>query len=249
MVLYFTGTGNSRYIASRIAGATGDTLFCINDRIKAGDTSPVATGARVVIVVPTYAWRIPRLVRRWLMQTELTGAAQAWFVMDCGGAVGNAGRYNRRLCRQKQLAYQGTAQIVMPENYIALFHAPQAEKARRIIARAEPDIDRAIAAIQAGHPLAPRPVTLHDRFLSGLVNPYFYAFIVKAKAFTVSDGCVGCGECARRCPTNNITLKDGRPVWGRHCTHCMACICYCPKEAIEYGEKSVGQPRYHYEAL
>ena len=29
---------------------------------------------------------------------------------------------------------------------------------------------------------------------------------------------------------------------------CMACICYCPKEAIEYGKKSKGKPRYHFEA-
>ena len=29
----------------------------------------------------------------------------------------------------------------------------------------------------------------------------------------------------------------------------MACICYCPKEAIEYGKKSRGKPRYHFEAL
>ena len=38
-------------------------------------------------------------------------------------------------------------------------------------------------------------------------------------------------------------------VWGKNCTHCMACICYCPKEAIEYGKKSKGKPRYHFEAL
>ena len=48
---------------------------------------------------------------------------------------------------------------------------------------------------------------------------------------------------------NNIALKDGKPVWENACIHCMACICYCPKEAIEYGKKSVGQPRYHFEAL
>lgn len=48
---------------------------------------------------------------------------------------------------------------------------------------------------------------------------------------------------------NNIRLENGKPVWGKNCTHCMACICYCPKEAIEYGEKSKGKPRYHFEAL
>ena len=85
--------------------------------------------------------------------------------------------------------------------------------------------------------------------MSGPVNPIFYKFFVKANAFTASGACIGCGQCAKRCPMNNITLKDGKPVWGKNCTHCMACICYCPVSAIEYGKKSVGQPRYHFEAL
>ena len=55
MILYFTGTGNSRYIAKRIAEALGDELLSMNDRIKAGDTSPVTSDKRLVIVTPTYA--------------------------------------------------------------------------------------------------------------------------------------------------------------------------------------------------
>ena len=95
MVLYFTGTGNSKYVAQRIAAALGDTLFCMNDRIRAGDTSPVETGRRLVIVTPTYAWRIPRLVRDWLRSTELRGAEPAWFVMTCGSELGSADKHNR----------------------------------------------------------------------------------------------------------------------------------------------------------
>ena len=85
--------------------------------------------------------------------------------------------------------------------------------------------------------------------MSGPVNPIFYKCFVKADAFTVSEACIGCGQCVKRCPMNNVAIKDGKPVWGRNCTHCMACICYCPVSAIEYGKKSVGQPRYHFEAL
>ena len=33
MVLYFTGTGNSRYIAQRIAKALSDQLLSMNDHI------------------------------------------------------------------------------------------------------------------------------------------------------------------------------------------------------------------------
>ena len=249
MVLYFTGTGNSRHIAERIAHALNDTLISLNDRIKSGDITPLAVNGRLVLVMPTYAWRIPRIVRDHLLRTELRGARETWFVMDCGSEIGNAAKYNRALCREKGLVYMGTAQIVMPENYIAMFSAPQADEAREIVAKAEPSIDRAIAAIQRNQPFAPTRNNLYDRFMSGPVNLIFYKFFVNADAFTVSDACISCGQCAKRCPMNNVTLKDGKPVWGKACTHCMACICYCPVSAIEYGKKSVGQPRYHFEAL
>ena len=249
MILYFSGTGNSKYVAKRIADALGDEIVNLNDRIKSSDTSPVETGERLIVVTPTYAWRIPRVVREWLLKTELRGAKQAWFVMTCGSEIGNADKYNREICVEKGLACMGTAQIVMPENYIAMFGAPQADEARKIVAKAKPSIDRAIAAIRAGECFAPTRNNLYDRFMSGPVNPIFYKFFVKADAFTVSDACISCGQCAKRCPMNNVTLKDGKPLWGKTCTHCMACICYCPVSAIEYGKKSVGQPRYHFEAL
>lgn len=249
MILYFSGTGNSRYAAQRMAEALGEPLLCMNDRIKAGDTAPIETGPRLIVVTPTYAWRIPRIVEDWLLRTELVGARQAWFVMTCGSEIGSAAKYNRALCQARGIGYMGTAQLVMPENYIAMFNAPQPEEARQIVARAQPDIDRAIAAVRDGNAFPPPRDNLYDRLMSGPVNPIFYACIVKAKAFTVSDACTGCGQCARRCPTNSITIRDGRPVWGQGCTHCMACICYCPAEAIEYGKKSLGKPRYHFEAL
>ena len=110
-------------------------------------------------------------------------------------------------------------------------------------------LDESIAAIQSDRHFASPRSNLYDRFMSSAVNPLFYPLFVKANAFTVSSACIGCGQCVRRCPANNITLHDGKPVWGKDCTHCMACICYCPAEAIEYGKKSLGKPRYHFEAL
>lgn len=249
MILYFSGTGNSRYIAQRLASALHDELLDLNARIKAGDTSDVAVNGRLIVVTPTYAWRIPRVVRDWLRKTRLPSAAETWFVMSCGDEIGNADRYNRALCRKIGLRYRGTAKIVMPENYIAMFHAPQAAASRAIVAKAEAQIDRAADEIKNSRAFAAPRLSLSDRLKSGPVNPIFYTFFVKDKAFAANEACSGCGACAKRCPMNNITLKGGKPVWGGACTHCMACICYCPAEAIEYGQKSVGEPRYHFEAL
>ena len=245
MVFYFTGTGNSLYIAKRIAEITGDTLVSMNDKIKHNDTQAIHTDNRLIFVVPTYGWRIPRIVEQWIQATQFTGAGKTWFVMNCGGEIGNAAKYLRRLCAQKGFTYMGTAPVVMPENYIAMFNAPGDAEATQIIEKAAPVIDSAAHKIEKDEAFPAPRNNLYDRFMSGAVNPMFYRLFVKADAFYAGDKCVGCGKCAELCPLNNITLKDGKPVWGKSCTHCMACICRCPVEAIEYGKKSVGKPRYH----
>ena len=245
MIFYFTGTGNSLYIAKRIAEATGDSIISINNKIKQNDTQPIYTENRLIFVVPTYGWRIPRIVEQWIQAVQFTGAKKAWFVMDCGGEIGNAAKYIRRLCGQKGFTYMGTAPVVMPENYIAMFNTPESAEAKQIIEQAGPVIDSAAQNI-VNDGVFPQPRNnLYDRFMSYAVNPIFYRLIVKADAFYAGGQCVGCGKCAELCPLNNITLKGGKPVWGKNCTHCMACICRCPVEAIEYGKKSAGKPRYH----
>ncbi len=66
MIFCFSGTGNSRYIAKRIAEATSEEILDLNQKIKTQDVSPLRTGQNVIVVVPTYAWRIPRMVSEWL---------------------------------------------------------------------------------------------------------------------------------------------------------------------------------------
>ena len=44
--------------------------------------------------------------------------------------------------------------------------------------------------------------------------------------------CTACGLCARRCPTGNIVMKDGKPRFGSECTTCLRCVYACPSKAI-----------------
>ena len=249
MILYFSGTGNSRYVANRISERTNQALLCLNDRIKAEDFSNITTGENVVLVTPTYAWRIPTVVSDFLKKVKLVGAEKIWFVMTCGGEIGNSAKYNSALAGEKNLQYMGTAQIVMPENYIALFGVPEKDEARKIVANSENDIVKMLDCIADGKELATPRNNLYDKFMSSVVNPIFYPLCVKDKAFYVSDKCIGCGKCVSLCPLNNIKLENNKPVWNGNCTHCMACISYCPTEAIEYGKKSAKKQRYTFEGL
>ncbi len=78
------------------------------------------------------------------------------------------------------------------------------------------------------------------------LNPVWVKLKLTAKDFHVTDKCIGCGICEKRCPLNNISLKDKKPVWGNDCTHCMACIGNCPAEAIEYGNISQTKEKYRF---
>lgn len=245
MILYFSGTGNSAYVAETIAGEIGDMAVNLFDKIRSHDITPLESQKTWVVVTPTYAWRIPRILQEWLEKTELKGSRDIMFAMTCGADIGNAGKYLKELSAAKGMNYLGCQEIVMPENYIAMFKTPSADEARRIIQKAQAAIEELMKALQTGAPLPERKISLTDRITSGPVNKIFYSMFVHAKKFYATDQCISCGLCAQVCPMKNVALEEGKPVWGSDCTHCMACICRCPKEAIEYGKHSVGLPRYY----
>lgn len=244
MILYFSGTGNSEYAAKRIGKEIQDEVLNLFERIRNHDDTGLLSERPWVIVTPTYAWRIPRIVEEWLMKTELSGSREIYFVMTCGGDNGNAGAYLKKLCAAKKMAYRGCISVVMPENYIALFRVPDKEESLAVMEQSEPKLKEAAGCIKDGREFPTPQISFTGRINSGVVNDIFYPLLVHAKKFYSTNACVSCGLCERVCPTENIRLENGRPVWGKRCTHCMACINRCPKEAIEYGKNSQGKPRY-----
>ena len=244
MIVYFSGTGNSRFAARKLAERLQDEWLDAGIAIKNREKGSLSSEKPWVFVVPTYAWQMPRVFADYLRKTGFSGSRDAYFVLTCGGEIGNAGAYAETLCREMGLRYRGILEVVMPENYIAMFDAPEEAEACRIVEQALPVIEEGAAYIQRNEPFPPYRTCMLDRLKSGVVHASFYKLFVKANAFSVGDSCTGCGTCAESCPLNNISLTDGKPVWGKNCTHCMACICGCPAEAIEYGTISRGKPRY-----
>lgn len=244
MILYFSGTGNSEYTAKRIAEYIDDDCINLFDKLKSKDYSEIKSDKPFVIVTPTYAWQIPHILRDWINSTVFSGNSQIYFVLTCGGEIGNALKYARKLSEDKGFDYMGCVEILMPENYIAMFDAPETQQALEIVDTAESDIKATALRIKNGEMLNVKGVHLIDRVKSSIVNLIFYPVFVHAKKFVVSDKCIGCARCVTDCVMSNISLVDGKPVWQDNCTHCMACICRCPVGAIEYGNISKGKPRY-----
>lgn len=244
MIVYFSGTGNSRYVARLFAEALDDELLDAGDCLKSGKSADLTSEKPWVFVAPTYAWRIPRVFDRFIRSSRFSGARTAYFVLTCGDGVGRADYYAGDLCRDKGLAFLGLLPVIMPENYLALYDVPEDEQAREIVRAALPTVRAGIERVRGRRPFDRVPRSLRSSFQSRMINPLFYRFIVTARPFYASDACAACGRCVEVCPLRNIVLSDGKPHWGPDCTHCMACISACPAQAIEYGRRSAEKNRY-----
>ena len=110
--------------------------------------------------------------------------------------------------------------------------------------KADRSLDRIARRLKINDDLLPVKTGVVGKVSSSLVNKIYYPLIVKDKKFYAAATCNGCGLCEKKCPLGNITMTDGKPQWHGDCTHCMACIAYCPTEAIEYGSISKGKRRY-----
>ena len=248
MILYFSGTGNSRFAAQKIAELCQDELVSINrisrQRILDPFNAQYAFSSKspFVVVCPTYCWHIPRIVEDFLYESRFLGSGEMYFLLTCGSGTGSADNHASDICKKLELRFMGLSSILMPENYICLFRAPEADDAVGIIRASMAQIESTTSLIAAGRSISDSNA---GRSFPDFLYRLFYRFFVTDRKFTVKESCVGCGLCARLCPTVNITIRNNLPVWQGHCVQCQSCIAVCPVDAIEFGRRSRKKRRYY----
>ncbi len=246
MILYFSGTGNTKHIATLLAEKTGERLYSVNDAMKKAEIPDLTSEDTIVALMPVYAWQSPKVVMDWLSACKLKKSQRIYFVLTCGGDSGNAKKYLKEYCERRSLTYMGTYPVAMPDNYIIMFDAPKEAESKEMISKAESMIGDIADVILSRKAFEESPAKLSDKLKSGMINPMFNKYYIGSKAFYAEDTCISCGKCVELCPLNNIKLEDNKPTWGKSCTHCMACISYCPVTAIEYGKNTKGKARYYF---
>lgn len=244
MIVYFSGTGNSRFVAKRIAELTQDELCDASVYTREGKGADFTRPGCYVFVSPVYVSAPPRVFQDFIRRSRFPNNVRAYFIMTCAGGMGGSPEYCRRLASEKGFAYLGTVQVCMPQNYLAFFKTHSPEENREKVREALPVIEGIADYILNGRELPDPGMKAWEYLSTEMIIGMYYKDFMRDKAFRATDACIGCGRCAAVCPLGNVRLEDGHPVWGGSCTHCMACINLCPKNAIEYGKLSVGKPRY-----
>lgn len=248
MVLYFSATGNTEFIAKEIAKRIDDECVNLLDRIKNQDFSPIHSEKPFVICAPVYVCEIPRFMSKYLKKQTFTGSRDVFFILTSGGYCGPSGKLLKSIFKKKKMICHGHAEFKMPRNYVASDAYPMLEKEQteERIKESYARLDKVAEDILAGNKLTAKHIFLFETLITLPFNPIWCKFKLKAKDFYAEDSCIGCGKCVKLCPLNNIKLVDKKPVWGDDCTHCMACIGNCPIESIQYGNITKDKEHYNF---
>lgn len=88
MIFYFSGTGNTKWAASKLASATHEDLISIAPYMRADDSSHTLAepfilkeNERLGFVFPVHGWRVPKLVREFIGRMKVQRAES-----DAGGS-------------------------------------------------------------------------------------------------------------------------------------------------------------------
>ena len=208
LIFYFTGTGNSLYVARRLAAGDAEPVS-IAQALRRG-TADYAVG-EIGFVFPSYGQKAPGIVQDFIRANRFR-ADYFFTVITYGYRNSNAADlWQRFAARSLGVRFDYVRSVLMVDNYLPEFNmdrqASYDKKVDEQLARVRGEIDRRLAFVD---PFTEADCQWHDALEErlgtvGLEKP----FIRRSETlFLVGPACNGCGTCTRVCPHGNWRLVE-----------------------------------------
>lgn len=236
MIYYFSGTGNTEHITKKLASEINQEITLItHETIIEKDTC-------TIILTPLYFWSLPQIVEEFLSKTTWKKDDELIFIVICGGFLGTGDLAIKKLIKP---ARSKIYELPMETNYIILHSIDDVGTIKRKLKKADENLQKIIDDFEIGNLTYSSKKWLK---IGIFIAKEMYNHYRKTKKFKVSNACISCGVCAKNCPDSAIVISnEGKPTWiKQRCQNCLRCLHMCPKEAIDYGNRTQGKKRYTY---
>ena len=247
----WSGTGNTRHVAERIAEAARarGAVALVLTAVSAGEEHP-ATRRLLGLLGPTHGFTAP-----WpLLKTALTlpdvRGTDAFVLVTRGGTrvggkflpgfEGTAAYLPAALLALRGARIRGVGAVDMPLNWTVILPSAGPEGVAAIVERGDARTDEFSGRLLGGgtmfHGLG--PLALGILILPLSLGYMLVGRLLLAKMFFADERCTSCGTCERSCPQGAVRLRGGarRPYWTYDCQNCMRCMSKCPTEAVQGGQ-------------
>lgn len=274
-IYYFSGSGNSLAVSKDIARNTKGKLIPITSTLNQGEVSPGADSIGIIfpvyhgdvpLIVKKFAGKLTNLEDKYLFAVctygDNPGPALKYLskiIKSAGGKLSAGFAVN--------MPYNYITPASFDLKTFTLREIPE-EKQRKLFALWKDKLAGVCEIIQAKkenklETNMETVVSIIDFLgIKDNIGKYLWLKIAGYNEKTVLpfqesirfmdhgfhsiDKCDGCGICSNICPVKDIKMINKRPSWQHRCVQCFACLQWCPKEAIQFGEKSAGKKRYHH---
>lgn len=253
MIFFYTGTGNSLWTARLLARGIGESEIipiggASDDDMSGHNREIIMCGAEAVgFVFPVHIWGVPRRVVQFIGSLIMDTAGYYFAVAVNGGQVASTLLQLRKLLERKGAKLSAGYEIPMPSNYIPWGGPGPEDRIRERCAAAERKISEIASIVRSR---GRGPVEKGPLWQNIIFSPAYRLTFRRVpgmdRSFWTDPKCNGCGICEKVCSCGNIRMEGERPVWLHRCEQCLACIQWCPQEAVQFGKRTPRYPRYHH---
>lgn len=241
----FSATGNSLYVAKKIAGQLENTRLVLMNHISINEL--YEESERVGFIFPVYFMGIPNLVRDFIKRLNISEKTYYFSIATMGGSDFLSHLQINALLEERGAKLSYSSNLLLPGNYQILYDVPNQDKQEGMFKKVETDIEQIVKDISL---LKEKQTQKHSKLSVSFFNLIYQNFYSKPGGrdyhFRANENCIHCELCAKVCPVNNIQMQNGLPGWKGDCQECLACLHWCPKEAIQYKKITARRKRYHH---
>lgn len=255
MIYYFSGTGNSKFVASSLGKLLNQEIKFIPE-VEVEEENPDENGYGLIF--PVYSWGIPPIVKEFVDNFsegfwERLNVLQSkvWCIAVCGDEIGLTADMLIKLFKGKT-KIESIWSVIMPNNYVLLpgFDVDPKQLENEKLAAIPNRLLKIADGIMSGIKTIDVIVGKFPYIKSKLIYPLFVKWGIFPSKWHYTESCIGCGKCAKICPLLNIKLNENRhPQWNNHCCSCLACYHICPVHAVEYGKETTKKGQYFFPKL
>ncbi len=259
-ILYFSGTGNTHYVAHYLTRRLAHLpLECELRSMEWQPAGALADFDLLAVGFPVYAAEAPSFFQDYLQRLPPGEGRGAFAFCTKGAYAGSAVQHTLQRLATRGYVPLGGGSVLMPGTDGLSMISKDSWMARKAL---EKDYDRlkdadrfaeemgsVLLKLVDGQPADALRLSQPSGYIADLCDRV-WAFLYEAteeyarSRLHADERCAACGLCARLCPVGAIELCDERPVFADNCALCIRCLHNCPQEAIQIGRLTTNKLRW-----
>lgn len=232
--IYFSGTGNTKYVAENFSKLLQADCHSIEERIDFQEL--IINSDTIAICYPIYGSCVPYIMREFIIEHKAYLNGKRLIILCIQNLFsGDGARVLTDLLNDINYDVIYAEHFNMPNNICNVFFYPLSSdaKVRKYLANADKKIVTICDYINKGI-VRKRGFNALSRYL-GFITQRLYFNKVEQKAknnVRINSDCISCMLCVDICPMQNLKSVDNKIIPKGNCTLCYRCVNKCPSKAI-----------------